>query len=115
MRYSMFTRVLLNLNGWRVTADFFGLGAIKATNPASETARATPQERQRLLQLMAAFRSAGAPTNAQSPEVLAALVDFAKAIHQRHRRRSAGGFAYSLFFQTYTPEEMARNYLEKFR
>lgn len=112
----MFARVLLDQEGWRVTADWFGQGALRAVNRDKLSVKASDAEKQYLLQVLQAFKAAGADSAAQSPALRAALLDFAKAIHQRFRRATTGGgFAYTVFFNTYSATDIARNYLDKLR
>ncbi len=112
----MFARILLDHDEWWVTADWFGRGALRAMNRDMLSAKATDGEKQYLIQVLQAFNKAGVTTASNSPAMRAALTDFAKAIHQRHRRTTAGGgFAYRMFFNTYPAAETARNYLDKFR
>lgn len=112
----MFARVLLNNDEWRVIADWFGKGAVRAVNRDNLNVKATDSEKQYLMQVLEAFSKAGMTKASTSPAMTAALTDFAKAIHQRYRRTTAGGgFAYTVFFNTYPAAETARNYLDKFR
>lgn len=112
----MFARVLLNHDEWRVTVDWFGRGALRAVNRDNLSVKATDSEKHYLLQVLEAFHKAGVTAASDSPALIAALTDFAKAIHQRFRRTvTGGGFAYTVYFNTYPATETARNYLEKFR
>ncbi len=112
----MLTQVLLDTEEWRVTAGWFGRGALRAANRDKLSVKATDSERQYLLQVLDAFSKAGVTTASNSPAMTAVLTDFARAIHQRYRRTVAGGgFAYAVFFNTYPAAETARNYLDKFR
>jgi hypothetical protein len=112
----MFARVLLDHDEWRVAADWFGRGALRAVNRDNLIVRATTDEKQYVMQVLEAFSKAGVTTASNSPALIAALTDFAKAIHQRYRRTTTGGgFAYTVFFNTYPAAETARNYLDKFR
>jgi hypothetical protein len=110
----MLTRVILQTEQWRVSVAFLGWGVIQAVNAAGERASATAVEKAYFLKVLHALRQAGMPIARQSPVAVAAVTDFAKAIHQRSRRTgSTGGFAYAVFFSTYPPEEVARRYIEK--
>jgi hypothetical protein len=111
----MLSRVILSTEHWRVSVGMLGLGSVQAINAAGESATATTSEKAYFLQVLYALRSAGVPITTESPVAIAVVTDFAKAIHQRFRRTtSSGGFAYAVFFSTYSPQETARRYIEKF-
>jgi hypothetical protein len=111
----VFTRLILKTEQWRVSVGALGLGVVQATNAAGESAAATASEKTYFLQVIRALHAAGVPVTAQSPVAVAVVTDFAKAIHQRFRRATTtGGFAYAVFFSTYSPEETARKYIEKY-
>lgn len=110
----MLTRVILKTDQWRVSVGLWGWGVVQAVNAAGESVSATATEKAYFRKVMHALRRAGKTATAQSPAVVAATIDFAKAIHQRSRRSTTGGgFAYAVFFSTYPPEETARRYIEK--
>lgn len=112
----MFTRVIMDTGQWRVTVGALGIRALQAVNQAGESVAATTTEKRYFMQVLQALRSAGVPIAAESPVAVAVVTDFAKAIHQRFRRAATtGGFAYAVFFSTYSPEETARKYIEKFQ
>lgn len=112
----MFARVLLDHDGWRVTADWFGRGALRAVNRDKFSVKASEIEQEYLQQVLQAFHACGVDSTSDSPALSAALLDFAKAIHQRFRRaNTGGGFAYTVFFNTYSATDLTRNYLDKFR
>ena len=111
----MLSRTIMDTGQWRITIGALGLGAVRATNQAGERVTATPDEKHYFLQVLRTLRGAGVPIVAHSPVAFAVTTDFAKAIHQRFRRATTGGgFAYALFFSTFTAGETARNYIEKF-
>jgi hypothetical protein len=110
----MLTRVILKTDQWRVVAGILGWGAVRAVNATGESVAATAAEKDYFLEVLHALRQAGIRISAQSPVAVNVVTDFAKAIHQRSRRTTtAGGFAYTAFFSTYSPEETARRYIEK--
>jgi|GEM_PF-2470630 len=110
----MLSRVILKTDQWRVSVGLLGWGTVRAANAAGETVSATAVEKTYFLQVLRALRQAGVAVTTQSPVAVAIITDFAKAIHQRFRREaSTGGFAYTLFFSTYSPEESVRRYIEK--
>ena len=112
----MITRIILDTGQWRVTAGSFGLGAVRAINQAGDRVTATAAEKQYFLQVLQALRTAGIPITAESHVAASVVTDFARAIHQRFRRSAtSGGFVYTIFFSTYSPEETARKYIEKFQ
>lgn len=110
----MLSRVIVKTQQWRVSVDALGMGAIRATNQAGEQVKATAVEKQYFMEVLAALRKASIAIDSQSPVAIAVATDFAKAIHQRFRRSAAtGGFAYAVFFSTFSAEQTARNYIEK--
>ena len=110
----MLTRVILKTDQWRVSVGLLGWGAVRALNAAGESVDATAVEKTYFLEVLRALRQAGIRITTQSPVAVSIVTDFAKAIHQRSRRTTtAGGFAYTAFFSTYSPEETARRYIEK--
>ncbi len=110
----MFSRTILDTGQWKVSAGAFGMGTVRATNQARDSVIATATEKQYFMQVLQALRQAGVPITSNSPVAVAMVTDFAKAIHQRFRRSTTGGgFAYTLFFSTFSPEETARKYIEK--
>jgi hypothetical protein len=112
----MFSRVIMDTGQWKVSIGVLGLGAVRAISPAGESVSATATEKRYFMQVLRALRVAGVPVTSASPVAVAVVNDFAKSIHQRFRRATAtGGFAYTLFFSTFSPEETARKYVEKYQ
>ncbi len=112
----MFSRLIMDTGQWKVSIGVLGLGTVRAVNPAGESVSATAPEKRYFMRVLSALRHVRVPITSASPVAAAVVNDFAKSIHQRFRRATAtGGFAYTLFFATFSPEETARKYIEKYQ
>ena len=112
----MFHLTLMKTSRWHVSVGAFGLGKLTVANRDGEMFTATNEEKRYLMRILSALKLHGVVISGNSPISNAVISDFSKSIQQRFRRQGeAGGFAYSLFFLTSTPEEVARQYIERFR
>jgi hypothetical protein len=108
----MFSRVIMDTGQWQICVKGIFFREVRVTNHAGDRVSATKSERQYFMEVLRSLRECGVPITAESCIAAAVVTDFSKAIHQRFRRGNrTGGFMYSLFFSSFTPEETARRYL----
>src|SRR4051812_46149671 len=110
----MLSRVLLDSEDWLVSVGLLGVGAVRATNRAGTTVKATIAEKLYLMRVLETFQKLGLAISPSSPLVAAVLSDFATAIHHRPKPGLFGGGAvYRVFFSAFEPAGTAQRFIEK--